>query len=273
MVFSVPDMHTHSENSHDSKCKIEDMMHSQIEKGTNIFAVTDHFDAYSYNDYDIFTPIKSSFDTVKALNNQYYSKCLMLSGIEISEAFWFPEIYEKIKNYIDFDVIIGSVHCVRNQHFTEPYSKFDFSNLHQGVLEEWLDIYFDDMLTMLKFMDFDILAHLTCPLRYIVGKYKRCVDISLYEKRIDKILNEIINRNIALEVNTSSFDRLNDFMPSTDMIKRYYEKGGRLITLGSDAHTPERASINFNKAVKILKEIGFDGVYYFEKRKPYKIDI
>ncbi len=274
MAFqNLADMHTHSENSHDSKCKIEDMMWAQIENGTNIFAVTDHFDTSFYDDYDVFSPIKNSHKTVAELNQKYGDKCKILAGIEIGESFWFPEIYEKIKNHLDFDVIIGSVHCVRSQHFIEPYSKYDFSNMPQSVLEEWLDKYFDDVLSMLKFMDFDILAHLTCPLRYIIGKFKRSVDISLYEKYIYKILNEIINRNIALEVNTSSFEHLNDFMPTTDIIKMYYQKGGRLITLGSDAHTRDRASIGFDKAVESLKEIGFDGIYYFEKRKPIKISI
>ena len=63
-------------------------------------------------------------------------------------------------------------------------------------------------------MDFDILAHLTCPLRYIKGKYGIEVDITVFEEKISEILTLIIKREIALEVNTSSFDLLNDFMPS-----------------------------------------------------------
>ena len=248
-------------------------MRSQIEKGTNIFAVTDHFDSYCYNDYDIFTPIKKAYDTVAQLNKLHHGECQLLAGIEISEAFWHPDIYEKIKYYLDFDVIIGSVHCLRSKYYTGAYSGFDFSKPSQAVLNELLDLYFDDVLTMLDFMDFDILAHLTCPLRYIIGHYHREVDISRFIPKIHKILDVIIDRNIALEVNTSSFDLFNDFMPTTNIIKMYYDKGGRLITLGSDAHIIERASINFDKAVKVLKEIGFDGVYYYKKRKPHKINI
>ena len=44
--------------------------------------------------------------------------------------------------------------------------------------------------------------------------------------KIDAILKTIINRGIALEVNTSSFDLLGDFMPSADLLKRYYDMGG-----------------------------------------------
>ena len=272
-MYTIADMHTHSENSHDSKCKIEDMMKSQITKGTNIFAVTDHFDTYSYNDYDIFTPIKCAYDTVAELNAKYGDKCKILSGLEISEAFWFPEEYKKIKDSLDFDVVIGSVHCMRNEYHYGSFVKLDYSPLPQGAIDKIVDQYLEDILTMIDFMDFDILAHITYPLRYIVARDKRQIDLQNFNRKVDLIFDEIIKRNIALEINTSSFDRLSDFMPSTDMIKRYYEKGGRLITLGSDAHVAERASIDFDKAVATLKEIGFDGIYYYEKRNPVKIHI
>ena len=267
------DMHTHSENSHDSMCKIEDMMWSQIEKGTDIFAVCDHFDTSFHNEYDIFTPIKSAHKTVAELNKKYGDKCRILAGIEIGESFWVPEVYEKIKNYLDFDVIIGSVHCMRNQYHIGPFTDFDFSNVSQSVIDEIVDQYLNDALSMLDFLDFDILAHISYPLRYVTAKCNRQIDLDNYNRKLDLIFDRIIKRDIALEVNTSSIDRLNDFMPSTEMIKRYYEKGGRLITLGSDAHVPERASIGFDEAVTTLKEIGFDGIYYYEKRKPIKITI
>lgn len=58
MIDKTADMHTHSEYSHDSVCKTEDMYSAQLKKSTEIFAVTDHFDTASYTDYDVFFPIK-----------------------------------------------------------------------------------------------------------------------------------------------------------------------------------------------------------------------
>ena len=87
------DMHTHSEHSHDSTCRIEEMLRAQKEKGTPIFAVTDHVDTASWQDYDVFTPIQKAHDTVTELNHRCGSP-LLLSGVEISEGFWFPEVYE-----------------------------------------------------------------------------------------------------------------------------------------------------------------------------------
>lgn len=269
----IADMHTHSENSHDSVCKIEDMYLSQLKNGTEIFAVTDHFDTTSFLYNDVFTPIKTANAAVKELNRKYGNKHSILLGIEIGESFWYPEIYKKAIELADYDVVIGSVHLVKYKDLTMAYSQIDFSKLTKAEIIKYLDAYFDDMITMIEFADFDILAHLTCPLRYINGKYKIGIDISYYDKKIVKILEMIIQKKIALEVNTSSFYMLNDFMPTTDILKKYYDMNGYLITLGSDAHTCENASVNFSKAIKTLKEIGFKNIYYYKNRKPYQITI
>ncbi len=229
METVIADMHTHSENSHDSVCKIENMLVSQHEKGTTIFAVTDHFDTPSFKEYDIFTPIKTANKTVCELNEKYTDAILVLSGIEISEGFWYPEIYKQALNMLDYDVVIGSVHLVKYENLTMPYSQIDFSKLNTETIVEYVDAYFDDILTMTDMGDLDILAHLTCPLRYITGKYKIKIDMSHYEKKIEQILSEIIRKNIALEVNTSTFDILNTFMPSTDILQKYYAMGGHLM--------------------------------------------
>ncbi|MBQ4119928.1 MAG: histidinol-phosphatase HisJ family protein [Clostridia bacterium] len=268
----IADMHTHSEYSHDSVCTIEDMCLSQIEKGTKIFAVTDHCDVFYSNDFDIYTPIKNAYDNVKALNKKYGDKCIILSGVEISEGFWYPKACEKIHGLLPYDVIIGSVHCVKCKGLEDPYAKLDFSKVSKERLHEFLDCYFNDMITMLEYMNFDILAHLTCPLRYIIGKYGLNIDISIFKDRILNILKLIIEKNIALEVNTS-YIVLNDFIPNKEILKKYYKMGGRLITLGSDAHIAQNASANFEAAIKVLKEIGFKDICYFKNRKLNKISI
>jgi len=266
--MNIADMHTHSENSHDSICKIEDMVISQIKKGMHIFAVTDHADIDSYKDYDIFTPIQRTYETVKELRKKHNIR--LLSGVEISEGIWHPEISAKMKSLCDYDVIIGSVHCVRYKNMTQAYSTIDFSKFYEDEINEFLDAYFNDLLEVTEFEDFDILAHLTCPLRYITGKYGFKIDLSMFDAVIEKILKNIIKRDIALEINTSSYAVLNDFMPTRDIIKKYKKMGGEIITLGSDAHTSENASQNFDTAVKFLKEISFNDLYYFEKRQAKK---
>ena len=267
------DMHTHSEASHDSECDIEEMYLAQRERGTDIMAVTDHFDTASFKDYDVFSPLKKAEKRVRELNQKYNTEYPLLFGIEISEGCWYPEIYQKAQELAEYDVILGSVHLVQYKDLTMAYSKIDFSTLTQEEAKQYVDAYFDDILTMLEFADFDILAHLTCPLRYINGKYHTGIDVSAYQDKIDQILKTIIRKGIALEVNTSSLEVLGDFMPDREILKRYYDMGGYLITLGSDAHVSANASAHFAEAIQVVKEIGFRHIYYYKQRKIYQITI
>lgn len=269
----MADMHTHSENSHDSVCKIEDMIEAQIQSGTRIFAVTDHFDPDLYGRQDIFSPIKKAFESVRRLNEIYGDECTILAGVELGECFWCKEAYERVINQCGYDVVLGSIHQVRYGNMTEAYSGIDFSRLSEKVISEYMDAYFDDVLQMLETGDFDILCHLTCPLRYINGKYGIGFDISPFEEKINRILKKIVEKGVALEVNTSSADLISDYMPPREIIKKYFDLGGRMITLGSDAHIPQNASKGFESAVSFLKDTGFDSIYYYKNRKPVEIKI
>ena len=44
--------------------------------------------------------------------------------------------------------------------------------------------------------------------------------------------------------------------------------GGEIVTIGSDAHAPERIAADFDRACSILKKCGFRYHAIFRKRKP-----
>ena len=90
-----------------------------------------------------------------------------------------------------------------------------------------------------------------------------------HEDVIGEILQTVIDREKALEVNTSGVGAAyGTIMPDSSIMKRYYDLGGRRITLGSDGHTPDRIGNGFTEAADALKQIGFTGYTYYEKRKP-----
>ena len=71
-----------------------------------------------------------------------------------------------------------------------------------------------------------------------------------------------------MEVNTSGIrQNLGFTLPDYIVLKRYFELGGRLITLGSDAHFAEHVGSKFKEVSKILKYIGFTEAVYFKGRK------
>lgn len=271
------DMHTHSEYSHDSDCPLEDMHRVQSERGTDMFAVTDHLDNFLDSD-GLLEPIVNANRTADAINARG-SGAVILAGIEIGEGTWNYDRYLQAKHIAEHDVVIGSVHYVHPERinskhdFKQPYSLIDFSKLDRESIDSFLDAYFDDVLEILEKLEFDILAHITCPLRYINGKYHMNVELSKYDNKIDKILRIIVSRGIALELNTSAFQMMGEFMAPEYILKRYRDMGGYLVTLASDAHVAENASKHLDDAVKLLKKLGFEYIFYYKGRRPYQITL
>lgn len=261
------DCHTHTHFSHDSSCEPHDSLEKARSCGLAGLAFADHCDNEFCETEDVKTPILRSADCARKLDAE--TPVTVLSGVEIGEGVWHIQNADELIAARDFDIVLGSVHAVRYKDKTAPYSGFDFSLFSQTEIAEFLSVYFADMLEMIQKTDFDVLSHLTCPLRYICGKYGFSVDLAAYTAVIDTILSEIIRRGIALEVNTSCLDSGYDaLMPDVDILKRYKQLGGYLITVGSDAHTAQRVAYGFEKTRAILRELGFRNIFYYRKRIP-----
>ena len=90
-----------------------------------------------------------------------------------------------------------------------------------------------------------------------------------YRDLIDEILKTLIEKGIALEVNTAGYKYgLGAPNPHPDILKKYRSMGGELLTVGSDAHRPEHLAYDFQKVTPLLKECGFKAYTVFEKRVP-----
>ncbi len=266
------DIHLHSEHSHDSECRISDVLEKAKQKGIDIICITDHCDVEFFKEIDVKKIITDSIADAKYHNRD--SDIEVLSGVEIGEALWNKELAKEIIALDDLDEIIGSVHAVRFDGYTKPYSLIDFSPFTKEQIEKYLDVYFDDVLDTVRETEFDILAHLTCPLRYINGKYGKNIDCHIYEDKIKTILSEIIQREIALEVNTSNCgSSYDEFMPEEWIVKMYKDMGGGLITLGSDSHVAENVGHEFDRLKEMLKKYNFNNALFFKNRCMHKYSI
>lgn len=265
------DMHAHSRCSHDSEARVLDMALACKEKGVSGLAITDHCDVQFGDTIDYVTLIGHS---VREAQTTKCDGVQILSGVELGESIWNMSYAKKVISAHSYDVIIGSVHAVRYEGYTQPYSTIDFSKMTESELDGYMNAYFDDLLETARTLECDIIAHLTCPLRYINGKYSLGVDSSQYREKILEILKTIIARSVSLEVNTSGLGTRHDsLMPEKWILQEYKRLGGCLITLGADAHAPQGVAKGFDSTVALLKELGFDGYYYYEQRKPNRVSI
>jgi histidinol-phosphatase (PHP family) len=104
--------------------------------------------------------------------------------------------------------------------------------------------------------DYDILGHFTYCVRYAPYEDKRAA-LSEFGKEIDGVLKALIARGKILEVNSSNRGAPSEFLPSGELLARYYALGGRKVSFASDAHAPDRIIEKRDVVVNALKEIGF----------------
>ena len=137
-----------------------------------------------------------------------------------------------------------------------------------------LNEYFDEILKMIEWGNFDILAHLDYPIRYIVGVKKYPLDFSKFSGKVDEILKLLAEKNKALEINTSGLRQpLGRVLPGEDIVRRFKELGGEMVTVGSDAHFDYDVGAGVEEGMNIAKRCGFDSVTLFQHRTPIQIPI
>ncbi len=270
------DSHIHTVFSHDGRQTMRDACEAAIKNGISGIAITDHADPWVFEDDMTAKCIAASVGSAAASAEYYRDRPKVFRGVELGEPFHDSKITEfMLKNY-DYDIVIGSIHMLVYEDLNIAYSGIDFSpdNMSDEKLAGYLGAYFEELYKMAKYADYDVLAHLDCPRRYINGKYHRGVSLDAYYDVIDAILTEVINRGKSLELNSSGIgEYYGQFMPNGDILARYADLGGTMITLGSDAHREGRVGAGLKEAAELAAAHGFDRYYYYENRTPMSVAI
>ena len=117
---------------------------------------------------------------------------------------------------------------------------------------------------------FDVLGHLTLPLRYLNENQGFHLSFDGFEAEVEAILCTVIQNGCGIELNTN---RGNAPLPDEKWLRMYRDLGGEIITLGTDAHTPEFAGCAVRERQALLRRCGFTRFCTFEKRRPIWHDL
>jgi len=268
---NLSDFHLHTYFSSDSKSCPESMVTEAIKLGLSSICFTDHND-FDYPIIDekveFLLDLHSYMKEMTELKARYKGIIPIYIGLEQGLQ---KDLASKINHYgneYDFDFIIGSSHLVNG---TDPYYKNYWDEI---TIKEGIQKYFLSIIENIKTCDkFDVYGHIDYIRRYIPDKsfQYNCFD---YFDIINEALSLLIQKGKGIEINTSGLKYgLDQTHPCIDIIKRYKELGGEIITIGSDGHKPEHMAYAFEKVPEILKASGFDYYTIFKNRQPEFIKI
>lgn len=273
------DYHTHTSFSTDSKASMESMIETAIKKGLTKYCITDHMD----KDYPLPPDTKewseqklfelNLSDYIKKIENCrsiYGSKIQLLTGIELGlrneleQKETIRAYYDMLLSEYEFDFVIGSTHVLNN---IDPYYKEFWEQTNTKCA---LNDYFKSIIENSNYYHgFQVYGHLDYLIRYILESPKD-YSVSDYLDIIDVMLQSLITNGIGIECNTSGFKYgLERPHPKFELLKRYHELGGEIITVGSDAHKPEFIAYEFDRAAELLKLAGFRYYTVFKQKIPY----
>ena len=280
------DMHTHSSFSPDADRNVSiAQMAEQAEKlGLGYITVTDHCDCvfwntaeqqeypeYQLSDSMMFGAGEYALESIREISRLKKRYPKLLCGIELGEPLQQPDAAEKITSLKELDLIIGSLHMNAGK---PDFYWLNYSSMTRDDMTSLLDDYFSEMLKMCTHCDFDILGHLTYPLRYIEGENGIKIDIDLYKEIITAIFRKIISRGKGIEINTSGLrQKFGRTFPDIEYIKLYRSLGGEILTLGSDAHKLADIGAGLREGAELAKSAGFRYTAVFRNRKPVFVKI
>ena len=249
------DQHVHSSYSFDSNENLENYIN--VSNNSDIIT-TEHLDfenpIINYKDSSI--DYLKYVGQIKNLNKKYSNK--FFSGIEIG---YTQKSEKKIEDFLknkNFNLKLLSIHQNGN---------YDYMCVNKKLisLEVLIQEYFEQMIQALESsIKFDVLAHFEYGLRMI--------DISVIEFDnlasvfLNKIIELIVKKEIAFEVNTKSMYKYKKENLYSYMIEKYIKKGGRLFTLGSDAHNIKEYAYKFDEATKFLLSKNIKEIILFKDK-------
>ena len=249
------DQHVHSSFSFDSN---EDLKNYINVSNNSDIITTEHLDFKNpiINYKDSLIDYLKYVGQIKNLNKKYPNK--FFSGIEIG---YTPNSEKRIEDFLkdkNFNLKLLSIH---------QNGIYDYMCVNKKLisLEVLIQEYFEQMIQALESsIEFNVLAHFEYGLRMI--------DISVIEFDnlasvfLNKIIELIVKKEIAFEVNTKSMYKYKKENLYNYMIEKYIKKGGRLFTLGSDAHNIKEYAYKFDEAKNFLLSKNIKEIILFKDK-------
>lgn len=256
----IADYHIHTHFSGDSESLIPDLAERALQLGFEEICLTDHLD-YDAGGLDRVFDWNARNPEIAAFKTKYEGRLRIRNGVEFGvQTHTIPQ-YEHAYSATPYDFVILSCHEVDGQEFWT--GEFQAGRTQ----EEYNMRYYEEILAVTQqFKHYSILGHLD-----MIRRYDSAGDFPFDKIKdvVAEILRTAIDDGKGIEINTSSFDYgLPDLTPARDILRLYKDLGGRILTIGSDAHTPQQLGRYFDVVQKEALAFGFTEYCTFKAMQP-----
>ena len=262
----LADYHTHSRISPDGRYSMTQMAQAAVRAGLDELCFTDHVEPICWGTttprgpYD-WQALKTEFTQAQQTMGDQIQLRL---GIELGDAPWdFDHTRELLADAPELDFVIGSVHMLTQRYGGEDLYFFDPKSEQEA--RAGIRDYLNQVRKLAQWGEFSVLGHLTLPLRYLNENHGFHLTFDGFEREVEEIFSLLLEKDLGIEVNTN---RGNTPLPDGKWLRMYHRMGGRIITLGTDAHSPEFVGCSIQAGQELLRACGFDAFCTFEKKQP-----
>lgn len=264
------DNHVHSEYSWDALAgSMEKTCARAVEIGLPSIAFTEHADfspwtltrtpelperwaPYTVVHSDgrkVLTPpdidVTAYLDTLEHCRERF-PQLRILSGVELSEAHWFPERTADLVKRGGFQRILASLHTGSLQG--EEYSDISVSLKHGDPAAAYRAYLTEAVRLIEEYDGFEVLTHIDYPVRYWPEGI--AFDLEAFEDDIRLVLRTLARADKIMEFNTR--------VPLDPRVVGWWrQEGGKAVSFASDAHLPDAVGHGFREAAEVARAAGF----------------
>lgn len=262
----LADYHTHSRISPDARDSMTALAEAALAAGMDEICFTDHVEPIAWTSTDLRGPYDWSALTAEfeAAQTAVGDRIQLRLGIELGDACWnFAHTEKLLADAPPFDFIIGSVHML-----SERYKGLDLYYFDPQTEEEayaGIADYLGRVKELAEWGRFDVLGHLTLPLRYLNENRGWNLSMDRFGEEIADIFSILNRKGIGIELNTN---RGGTPLPDAMWLRLYESMAPEpVITLGTDAHDTGFVGCAVRERQELLRECGFTRFCTFEKRR------
>ncbi len=198
------DTHVHSLISKDCDFSRREMAAAAARRGLWGICFTDHYDVIdmdsSYNPHFDWEPVRRAQAEAR---RQVGEKFPLLYGLELGNAPRDFEAAERAVSEPGLDFALCSVHNLCAELGGTDFYFVDYNT--PQLCHAHLEDYFRTMEQSLTWGNFDVLAHIPYPLRYMRDRDGQAVDLEPYWPQIEKILKKTIDMGKGIECNCKNW--------------------------------------------------------------------